>query len=375
MSGTRTLLQVLPDVPLASSGLGWVAEGVATAMRGRGWRVERVSGADLAPKRRGRTYFAVPFGLAHRAHRAAQKLSLDGPCLVECHGFWGGLATASFRVRPISNVATLFRCHGFWRAAVALAAADDSGSAHPSPLRTFKSELTYGSMERLGVRLSDAVVVQNSADAKFAELVDGVPLTRLCILAPGIAAPSFQQPAPRAGPLRALWVGRRSLVKGSDFLPEIARQLHEHGTPVQLELVGHDARSFDSLPNVLVRAPMSRADVAESMSRADVFLWTSRYEGFGLAPFEAMAYGVPVISSRVGGMVDLLRDGENGLAVNDPSSAAFVDAIRRFATLDVGSRERLRSESQRSVAHLTWERHVEQLERFVEPFFSARSST
>ena len=204
MSRTRTLLQVLPDIPPAASGLGWVVEGVATAMRARGWRVEQVTATDLWPGGRGRTYLAVPFGLAHRAHRAAQRLSRAGPCLVECHGFWGGLATANLRARRIPNVVTLFRCHGFWRAAVALAAADDGGGAPPSALRTFKSELTYGSMERLGVRLSDAVVVQNSSDARFAELVDGVPPSRLRVLAPGIAVPSPQRFEPGGETVRVL---------------------------------------------------------------------------------------------------------------------------------------------------------------------------
>jgi glycosyltransferase involved in cell wall biosynthesis len=370
MSRTRTLLQVLPDVPTPSSGAGWVVEGVAKAMQARGWRVERVSGGDLSPGGRGRTYFAVPLGLAHRARRAARKLSPDGPCLVECHGFSGGLATANLWARRLPNVVTLFRCHGFWRAAVALAAADDGDGAAPSTLRTFKSELTYGSMERIGVRLSDVVVVQNSADARFAELVDGVPRDRLRVLAPGVAVPSFQQAPLRTSITRILWVGRRSLVKGSDLLPEIARQLHESRAPVQLELVGHDPRAFELLPNVVVRPPMSRADVAEAMGRADVFLWTSRYEGFGLAPFEAMAHGIPVISARVGGMVDLLRDGENGLAVNEPSPATFADAVRRFAGLDAATHQKLRSAARQSVAHLTWERHAELLEKFVEPIFS-----
>jgi glycosyltransferase involved in cell wall biosynthesis len=341
-------------------------------MQARGWRVEQVSGGDLWPRGRGRTYFAVPLGLAHRARRAARQLSLDGPCLVECHGFSAGLAAAHLRARRLPNVVTLFRCHGFWRAAVALAAADDGNGAAPSTLRTFKSELTYGSMERIGVRLSDVVVVQNSADARFAELVDGVPRDRLRVLAPGVAMPSVNRAPPRAGmTTRILWVGRRSLVKGSDLLPEIARQLQESQTPVQFELIGHDPRAFKSLPNVVVRPSMSRSDVAEAMGRADVFLWTSRYEGFGLAPFEAMAHGIPVISARVGGMVDLLRDGENGLEVTELSPATFVDAVRRFVALDATANEKLRSMARQSVVHLTWEHHAELLEQFVEPIFSA----
>jgi glycosyltransferase involved in cell wall biosynthesis len=365
----RTLLQVLPDLPSSSSGVGWVVEGVASAMQARGWRVERVTAEDVLPKTMGRTYLAVPVALARRARRAARRLSAEGACVVECHGFWGGVVASSLWMRRIPNVVTVFRGHGFWRAAVAVAAADDNGGgAAPNVLRTFKSELTYGTLEKMATRLSDLVVVQNSSDARFAELVDGVRADRILIAPPGIAVPATGGTSTRGTTIRVLWVGRRSLVKGSDFLPEIIRILQQRRVPIEIELIGHDQIGFDAAPNLIVRPHLPRAEVAEAMARADVFLWTSRYEGFGLAPFEAMASGVPVISARVGGLVDFLHDGDNGIVVERPDAAAFADAVARFATLVPEARLRLASSARRSVAGLTWERHADELDQFVTPF-------
>ena len=365
-NGVRTLLQVLPDLPSSSSGVGWVAAGVASAMQARGWRVERVTAEDVAPHAMGRTYLAVPVALAHRARRAARRLSAEGPCVVELHGFWGGVAASSLWLRRIPNVVTLFRGHGFWRAAVAVAAADDGGGGSaPNILRTLKSELTYGTLEKMATRFSDIVVVQNSSDARFAELVDGVRPDRILVAPPGIAAPSTVGASGRGEAIRVLWVGRRSLVKGSDFLPEIIRVLQQRRVPIDIELIGHEQVGLDAAPNLIVRPHLPRAEVAEAMARADVFLWTSRYEGFGLAPFEAMAAGVPVISTRVGGLVDFLRDGENGIVVDRPAAPAFADAVERFAGLDLETRQRLGAAARRAVSRLTWERHADELDQFV----------
>lgn len=55
-----------------------------------------------------------------------------------------------------------------------------------------------------------------------------------------------------------------------------------------------------------------RSDVAALLSAADVFLLPSRMEGFPNAIMEAMAGGLPVVASNVGGMPDLVRHGEGG---------------------------------------------------------------
>jgi phosphatidyl-myo-inositol dimannoside synthase len=82
---------------------------------------------------------------------------------------------------------------------------------------------------------------------------------------------------------------------------------------------------------------------------ADLFVLVSyaereNFEGFGIVFLEANACGVPVLSSREGGMADYIVEGENGFYVTDPSPAGIRDALRKF--LDGGmpfNRQRVRT--------------------------------
>lgn len=69
-------------------------------------------------------------------------------------------------------------------------------------------------------------------------------------------------------------------------------------------------------------------DLTESMATASGFLYISDSEGLGSATLVAMAFGVPVVASRVGGLPEIICDGETGLLVaNDAASIAA--AVRR----------------------------------------------
>lgn len=86
---------------------------------------------------------------------------------------------------------------------------------------------------------------------------------------------------------------------------------------------------------------------------ADVFIYPSLYEGFGIPLLEAMACGVPVITSSISSMPEVV--GDAGVVI-DPYSieaigAALVDMLR-----DNGMREELRARGLQRVQHFTWER-------------------
>lgn len=71
-------------------------------------------------------------------------------------------------------------------------------------------------------------------------------------------------------------------------------------------------------------------DLPRDLERASMFLYISRSEGLGSAALLAMSMGVPVIASRVGGLVEIVEDGISGLLVeNDPQQISV--AIRRLA--------------------------------------------
>jgi glycosyltransferase involved in cell wall biosynthesis len=95
----------------------------------------------------------------------------------------------------------------------------------------------------------------------------------------------------------------------------------------------------------------SRGDVLRLFAAADAAVVTSDWENLPHTVLEALAVGTPVIATRVGGVPEVVRDGENGLLVLPASPEALTKAIERFAG-DPELRVRLAANAAASVAHL-----------------------
>jgi glycosyltransferase involved in cell wall biosynthesis len=89
-----------------------------------------------------------------------------------------------------------------------------------------------------------------------------------------------------------------------------------------------------------------RSDVADLLAAADFFVLPSLTEGLPLSVLEAMAAALPVISTPVGGVPEVVRDGEEGLLVPVDDGAALGQAIDQLAR-DPGLRKRLASAARR----------------------------
>lgn len=76
---------------------------------------------------------------------------------------------------------------------------------------------------------------------------------------------------------------------------------------------------------------VSYKERAALFAEQHVFVFPSRWDGWGMAPVEAMAAGLPVISTnQVMSMREFIKEGENGFLVNSENSAALADRMRRF---------------------------------------------
>lgn len=93
--------------------------------------------------------------------------------------------------------------------------------------------------------------------------------------------------------------------------------------PLQPEL---ESLAQKSLPSGAVRFLGMRTDVQEILPALDVFTLTSLHEGLSIAMLEAMAAGVPVVATRVGGIPEALRDGVEGLLVPSKDADAIAAA-------------------------------------------------
>jgi glycosyltransferase involved in cell wall biosynthesis len=98
------------------------------------------------------------------------------------------------------------------------------------------------------------------------------------------------------------------------------------------------------------------ANLAEDLSRARLFVYITHQEGLGSAALQAMAAGVPVIASRVGGLPEAVEDGVTGVLVEN-SAGQVAAAIRRLLgdgslAAEMGARGRERVAQRFSVAHM-----------------------
>jgi len=113
--------------------------------------------------------------------------------------------------------------------------------------------------------------------------------------------------------LRILFVGRFDRQKGFDIFLEVVRRLDGRalGTAVGSYFVSN-AEELPIPKNVTVLGWRSREELVSLYKSADLLLVPSRWEGFGLVAVEAMRAVLPVFASRVGGLQEVVADGETG---------------------------------------------------------------
>lgn len=110
--------------------------------------------------------------------------------------------------------------------------------------------------------------------------------------------------------------------------------------------------------------PLARDEVLTLFRAADAALLTSAWENLPHSVVEALAVGTPVVATAVGGVPELVRDGENGLLVAPGDVDALADAIRRVS--EPGLRDALAAKAAGSVAELDEERLLARIVHLIE---------
>ena len=146
------------------------------------------------------------------------------------------------------------------------------------------------------------------------------------VVHPPVAADDLAPAAERDG---FLWVGRLVAYKRPELAVEVFR-----GLPQRLTMVGIgplEARIRRDLPaNVELRGWIPRAELARLYATARGFFWVGE-EDFGMSMVEALAAGAPVIAPDAGGARDIVRDGLDGILVEEVTPAALRAAVERAA--------------------------------------------
>jgi glycosyltransferase involved in cell wall biosynthesis len=123
---------------------------------------------------------------------------------------------------------------------------------------------------------------------------------------------------------------------------------------------------------ILVRPVVAAENMPELYAEHDVFLFPSLMEGLPLVLLEAMAGGMPVITTDTCGMADVVEHDFNGLLVRPADAGAIEDAVMRLA--DSGElRQRLGENARATMKRYTWERAARQMEALYRHVLAAEA--
>ena len=142
-----------------------------------------------------------------------------------------------------------------------------------------------------------------------------------------------------APPYTFLFVGRLAPEKNIIRIIRAFARVHQNYSETQLRLVGGGVcesslkkyAEIFGIAQALTWIPWTQ-DVAQEMEHADVFVLASKHEAYGLVLLEAMAVGLPLITTDVGCVGEVVRDTTHGIVVYDTSDDAYTEAMIHMIT-------------------------------------------
>jgi glycosyltransferase involved in cell wall biosynthesis/peptidoglycan/xylan/chitin deacetylase (PgdA/CDA1 family) len=224
-------------------------------------------------------------------------------------------------------------------------------------------------------------VVANSQAAADKLRGEGVPNYKILVIPNGIDPSAFPEHTYPSTPRRIAMVACLREEKRIDVLIRAMPQVLARYPDVELAL-GGEGRCREELTRIThelglterVRFLGHRDDVPQVLAEADLFVLPSRSEAFPNSVMEAMAAGLPVIASNVGGIPELVRDGHNGRLV----PAGDVDALARamLDVLETPSQAERFGRAGREIIERTYsfDRMVDQFETLYETEYGARKT-
>lgn len=217
-----------------------------------------------------------------------------------------------------------------------------------------------------------AVHVVSSEMAELASSVSGRQ-EGIWVNRPAVAVGDIQPRPPRSGdtPPLILATGRLVWKKGFDYLLAALAHLKAEGLAFQVRILGdgelRHALQFSILDlgiedRVELCGAVPPPAVLAEMQKTDIFVLSSHEEGISNAVLEAMASGLPIVTTNAGGMAEAVRNGIEGFVVPVRDIEALAERIRQLL-LDAPLRERMgKAARARAEAEFSLERQADVFE-------------
>jgi glycosyltransferase involved in cell wall biosynthesis len=223
----------------------------------------------------------------------------------------------------------------------------------------------------LAIRTGDQAIVLNREAWSYLQLGYGRDAADVSYIPNGVEERFFlPREYPREISPRLLFVGSWLDHKGIFYLRDALTILAGRLPELSVTIAGCSAskqavRDFfpvDVQSRISVLPFVESSEMPGIYAAHDIFVFPSLMEGLPLVLLEAMATGMPVITTETCGMADVVRDGVNGLLVPPADAEAVADAVLHLAE-SADLRKQLGRAAQEGMHHYTWDRIAKRVER------------
>lgn len=218
--------------------------------------------------------------------------------------------------------------------------------------------------------LADLVMV-NSQWTRDALVKQGVPVEKMAVVPLAYEADEMEEEAPRRpdGPLRVLYLGQVNIRKGIQYLLEAAQMLDKKMFHIDVAgpIAIADKHVVTAPPNVTFHGAVTRDRVREFYRQADVFVLPTISDGFALTQLEAMAHGLPVVTTPNCG--EVVRNGIDGFIVPARDSKALAKVLETLSD-DPERLEAMREAARENISRFSLEalgKNLRALEQQLRP--------
>lgn len=211
----------------------------------------------------------------------------------------------------------------------------------------------------------DAIVVPSSPVKTALEKYD-VATDRIEVIPNGIHHEQYHRPDIESNPGRLVTVGRLCKRKGQADLLRGFAKLQESHPRTHLDVVGAGPRRADLKDlaaklgvreSVTFHGFVSEEEKIRLLNRAELFVFGSHQEGFGIGILEAMAAGLPVVARKLPVYEEFFEDNINGSLVDEPFVENFADSSQTLLETDE-RRTEIGARNRKAAADYGWEHTV-----------------
>jgi glycosyltransferase involved in cell wall biosynthesis len=194
----------------------------------------------------------------------------------------------------------------------------------------------YRKLERAARGMTAAVIAVSEEEVRAAHALGYAP-ERVHLIRNGVAELDAGPVRVReSGPLTVGFFGRLTPQKGPDLLLEAAAEVVTHlphvtfclfGAGEMEEALRRQVEVRQLAAHVRLMGPCRRDEAVARLREVDVLAVPSRWEGCPYLVLEAFQAGVPVVAASVGGVPELIRNGQNGVLIGEGSSETLCDGL------------------------------------------------